>query len=377
MEAAGRLFQERGYHRVSMEEIAQRVGIRGPALYRHFRNKQDILAHVVLGQISVTASVVEAAANADGTSRTRFDKMTEDLARLVLTRDEAMLWRWERRNLAQADVSAYRARARQLEAAVASVVSGLRPEAPAADVELLSWAVLSVFAHSRGLRSSGSSGGHDAPAALLRRFAAEVVRVPLAEGGSAEGVPPIFRAGGRRERIIEAATQLFADRGFVEVSMEDIAAESDAALATIYQNFDSKGALLAVILRRAMAGLNYTVTHRLAGLVSPESRLAALLGLYVELALGPHGRTFGIFDQEVVMLGEGEREDLLVSYRGHVDQWVAVLREVRPELGSAEARARVRSALGLAADIAQTPRLRARATLHQDLVALMSSLLRV
>ncbi|MGY4103638.1 TetR/AcrR family transcriptional regulator [Nocardia sp. R16R-3T] len=374
VEAASQLFQERGYHRVSMEDIAQRVGIRGPALYRHFRSKQDILARVVLEQISVTANVVEVAANVDGSPQERFDKMTEELARLVLARDEAMLWRWERRNLAEHDATAYRARARQLEAGVASVVAGLRPNASAADVELLAWAVLSVFAHSRGLRSSASSNGHEAPAVLLRRFAAAVVQVPLAEGGTTTEVPT-FRGRGRREQIIEAATQLFADRGFADVSMEDIAANSDAALATIYQYFDSKVALLAVILRRSITGLNYTMVHHLAGLKSPESELAGLLELYVSLALGPHGRAFGIFDEEVVMLSTEEREDLVLSYRGHVDQWVSVLREVRPELGNSEARARVRSALGMAADIVQTPRLRVRATLHQDLITLMTALL--
>lgn len=372
VEAAGQLFQERGYHRVSMEDIAQQVGIRGPALYRHFHNKQDILARVVLEQISVTTNVVEAAANLDGTAQDRFDKMTEDLARLVLTRDEAMLWRWERRNLSDDDVDAYRARARQLEAATASVVSGLRPDSTGADVELLSWAILSVFAHSRGLRSPS---GRDSSAALLRRFAAAVVRTPLTQGGSAEGLPT-YRAGGRREQIIEAATQLFAERGFVDVSMEDIGAESDAALATIYQYFDSKTALLWVILRRSIDGLNYAVAHRLAGLEGPEAELDALLQLYVDLALGPHGRTFSIFDEEVLMLSEDERNDLLEGYRGHIGQWVSVLREVRPELGSSEARARVRSALGLAADITQTPRLRVRTTLHQDLIGLMESVLR-
>lgn len=372
VEAAGQLFQEHGYHRVSMEDIAQRVGIRGPALYRHFRSKQDILARVVLEQISVTASVVETAANFEGSAQERFDMMTEDLARLVLARDEAMLWRWERRNLSENDVAAYRTRARQLKAAAALVISGLRPDATAADVELLSWAVLSVFGHSRGLRSSN---GRDSSAGLLRRFAAAVVQVPLKEGGVSEETPT-FRAGGRREQIIEAATRLFAARGFVDVSMEDVAAEADAALATIYQYFDSKLALLGVILRRSIEGLNYVVTHRLAGLPTPESELDALLDLYVELALGPHGRTFSIFDEEVRMLSEEERTDLLKGYRGHVGQWVSVLRETRPELGSSEARARVRTALGLAADITQTPRLRVRKTLHQDLVTLMTALLR-
>ena len=42
---AAELFSERGYHGVGLGEIASAAGITGPAIYRHFRNKQDILAH--------------------------------------------------------------------------------------------------------------------------------------------------------------------------------------------------------------------------------------------------------------------------------------------------------------------------------------------
>ena len=37
-----RLFSRRGYDAVSVEQIAQAVGIRAPSLYTHYRSKQDI-----------------------------------------------------------------------------------------------------------------------------------------------------------------------------------------------------------------------------------------------------------------------------------------------------------------------------------------------
>ena len=39
--AALRLFSRRGYDAVSVEQIAQAVGIRAPSLYKHFKGKQD------------------------------------------------------------------------------------------------------------------------------------------------------------------------------------------------------------------------------------------------------------------------------------------------------------------------------------------------
>lgn len=47
LQQAARLFARKGFRGVSLEEIASAVGISGPALYRHFSNKQAILAAVL------------------------------------------------------------------------------------------------------------------------------------------------------------------------------------------------------------------------------------------------------------------------------------------------------------------------------------------
>ena len=43
LDEAARLFDERGYHTTSMEDIAEAVGIRKPTLYHYFRSKVEIL----------------------------------------------------------------------------------------------------------------------------------------------------------------------------------------------------------------------------------------------------------------------------------------------------------------------------------------------
>ena len=45
-------FGRSGYHQVNMEDIASAVGITAGALYRHFPNKQEILAQVMLNTLS-------------------------------------------------------------------------------------------------------------------------------------------------------------------------------------------------------------------------------------------------------------------------------------------------------------------------------------
>jgi AcrR family transcriptional regulator len=47
--AAARLFAERGFRSVSIEDLGATVGISGPAVYRHFPNKEAILAELLEG----------------------------------------------------------------------------------------------------------------------------------------------------------------------------------------------------------------------------------------------------------------------------------------------------------------------------------------
>ncbi|MEU7815398.1 TetR/AcrR family transcriptional regulator [Pseudonocardia sp. NPDC049154] len=44
LEAAAELFRERGFHGAGMDELGIRAGLSGPALYRHFAGKNEILA---------------------------------------------------------------------------------------------------------------------------------------------------------------------------------------------------------------------------------------------------------------------------------------------------------------------------------------------
>ncbi|HEY2213587.1 MAG TPA: helix-turn-helix domain-containing protein, partial [Acidimicrobiales bacterium] len=47
LRAALNLFRERGYHGAGTNEIGAAVGMTGPAIYRHFANKDDLLVAAV------------------------------------------------------------------------------------------------------------------------------------------------------------------------------------------------------------------------------------------------------------------------------------------------------------------------------------------
>ncbi|MDL9979863.1 TetR/AcrR family transcriptional regulator [Microbacterium sp. ASV49] len=46
---AARLFADRGFSGVSLEDLGAAVGVSGPAVYRHFANKQALLGAILVG----------------------------------------------------------------------------------------------------------------------------------------------------------------------------------------------------------------------------------------------------------------------------------------------------------------------------------------
>jgi AcrR family transcriptional regulator len=48
MAVATKLFHERGYHATGIDDIGAAAGITGPAVYRHFKNKEEILERILI-----------------------------------------------------------------------------------------------------------------------------------------------------------------------------------------------------------------------------------------------------------------------------------------------------------------------------------------
>lgn len=75
--AAVALFHERGYHATGIDDIGAVAGITGPGIYRHFRNKEEILETLIhrrgeqiLAEVDrIVASDVEPAAALDALAR--------------------------------------------------------------------------------------------------------------------------------------------------------------------------------------------------------------------------------------------------------------------------------------------------------------------
>jgi AcrR family transcriptional regulator len=73
--------------------------------------------------------------------------------------------------------------------------------------------------------------------------------------GSKRGRPPKDLAGDVQTRILDAAQQLFLERGFRSTSIDEIAETAPASKPTIYAHFPGKEALFTAVVGRTIDGL--------------------------------------------------------------------------------------------------------------------------
>jgi AcrR family transcriptional regulator len=69
------------------------------------------------------------------------------------------------------------------------------------------------------------------------------------------GRPPKDRAGDVQVRILDAAQQLFLEKGYRSASIDDISEMAPASKPTIYAHFPGKEALFAAVVARTISGL--------------------------------------------------------------------------------------------------------------------------
>jgi AcrR family transcriptional regulator len=367
--AAATRFYQHGFQNVSIGTIAADVGITAGAIYRHFDNKQDLLAHTLVDVFDAsTADVVTAA------GRTELPTAISALAaRSAARRDLGVLWNRESRHL---DTAARREMFREFFTFVAGLtglIQSSRPELTPAQAELLTWAALA---------SLTSPSYHQTELAevslrrLLERMAMAIVTTELPTPGPdrGPGEPIGLRPSSRRETILAAATTLFASRGYGAVTLDDIGRAVGVTSTAVYRHFDSKSELLSATINRAAEPLHLGLTRALTGARSAEDGMLRALGSYVEFAI-EHHQLLGLLVSEVPNLPEPHRTTTVRAQQEYVAEWKRLLREARPELDARTATFLVHGTLTVVNDVARTRPLRARADVADNLTVLGHRLL--
>jgi AcrR family transcriptional regulator len=375
---AAELFCERGYEGVGINDIAAAAGVTGPALYRHFPDKQAVLARVLLSAIGDMERSTSAALPAlEQPSAEQAAKLLRALAAATVDRrDVAALWRWEGQHLSPADQREIGRRATALLTAWAGALLSLRPDLTPADAELLCWAALSVF---------GSVSVHHTTVPkrqfvqLLVSIAQQVLsaRLPALPDRPAPA-PPAPGAGPlpRREQLLTVAAGLFSRYGFHAVTMEAIGTAAGIAGPSVYRHFPAKSALLAAISRRATERLMLGAEQALRTSVNEPEALRRLAESYVAVLTGSPDLAVGLASGHTG-LAERDRAEHLRDQRDYIARWVSLLTAARPELSRPEARITAHAALTIANDLVRTRRVSSRPHLTSELVTLMTAALGV
>jgi AcrR family transcriptional regulator len=371
---AARLFTNHGYHNVSMDDVASAVGLTGPALYRHFRNKHEILAQAISEQLGAVEAVASRIAHSDLPPDERSATFLSELADLVLGRGEVLLWKRERRHLSEEAQDQFRLKLKEVLLLTAQALGLSEGDTSTSESELRAWSVLAIYASTSPTRRRLDNR---ATKQILQAMSQSVLQCEL-DGPvttSARSTRMLRRPPGRRERILATATRLFHAKSYRAVGIEEIAAESDIAIATLYQHFSGKAEVLHAVLNRGAEGLHYVTNHRLSTVTTQQDAVETISRTFIELALGPHQPILAILAADLIYLPEEAQDAIRISYDEYVDEWVVAILEVRPELSVPYARLLAQGSIGLITDLTQTRSLRGRPGIAEELQRLVTAVL--
>lgn len=351
VEAAGRLFSERGYHAASMEEIASGVGITAAALYRHFPNKYALFAECAHAMVDRLVGALDGLPP----EAAQEDVLTALIRVTVAHRASGGVYRWEARYLNREDRRLLRAKFGQVVGRVTEAVriteavrgtDAVRRENPLPDEQLRVVAALGAIGSITMHRTSIAQRRVEE---LLLTCAARVIATDL---GAAAGSPrpvalpalPVPRT--RRAQILAAAVPLFARDGFANVTNGQIAQAMGLAPSALYRHYPGKVDILAAACLQAAGLLAQAVDQSLHEVTDPRDAVAALAATYVAYSF-EHTALTSVAEAEFVGLPPELQRPLVLAQREHIAVWEQQLRLARPELDPRQARVLVHAGFGV------------------------------
>lgn len=339
VEAAGRLFSERGYHAASMEEIAAGVGITATALYRHFPNKYALFAECAHTMVDRLVGALDEMPP----EATPADVLTALIRVTLAHRASGGVYRWEARYLDREDRRLLRAKFGYV---VERVTEAVRREEPRSDEQLRVAAALGAIGSIAMHRTSIAQRRVEE---LLLACALRVIAtdpVPAVGSKSSVELPALPVPRSRRAEILAAAVPLFARDGFANVTNSQIAQAVGLAPSALYRHYPGKVDILAAACLQAAGLLAQAVDRSLQKVADPHDAVAALAATYVAYSF-EHTALTSVAEAEFVGLPADLQRPLVLAQREHIAVWEQQLRLARPELDPRQARVLVHAGFGV------------------------------
>jgi AcrR family transcriptional regulator len=349
--ASAEAFSGLGYHAVSMESIASRVGISATALYRHYPSKYDLFRDAVLalGEQLVECTAFADEAPADAGTLHRLVSALTDTA--LANRESGGLYRWEARYLRGDDQATLDQQVRTVNRRIQRPLMALRPELSSRQRWMLSSSMLSVI---------GSIVDHHAklPAIHIRAVLAEIAiamstaDVPDLSAAAASATQRRVRGvdASKYEALLTESVMLFNRQGYRDTTMEEIASAVGMPTSGIYRYFSGKNDILAAIYRRAADRLSSEASSILGLLGDPEEALTSLIDAYVKRSFA-HPELAYVYYTERANMSPADQKILRNLQRATVESWVRLVVAIRSDWTVGQARFAVHAAMALVIDV--------------------------
>jgi AcrR family transcriptional regulator len=352
--AALTLFAERGFYSVGIDEVGAAVGISGPAVYRHYATKNDVLAAALRYALTSVRDNIDAAVGQAITDDERLDAF---LAASVV----AVMDHWHETHLLYREVARVDANLTlhlmnewsEAERTWNLLVRRVRPELDRRDAGTVLIAVNGLLLGGAPVEPAPGRSRH---VDLLSRSARAIVESyeptdrARRGGNDRGGVVGSFLS--RREVLFASAVRLFLERGYDGVGMADIGASDGVTGSAVYRHFATKAEVLGVILNRAPELLAAASADALSHARNPRDALTGLIDRHVAVTMA-HGDLITLFLNDVRYLPLEEFPSAVRAHRAYVDDWMRVVRALRPDLQPSDVRVLVNASHSLVAAVAR------------------------
>ena len=119
-----------------------------------------------------------------------------------------------------------------------------------------------------------------------------------------------------RDRLVHAAVELFATRGFQAIGLRDLAGHLGLQAGSLYHHIENKQCLLFELIESALSDLLLTTRRRLKGARTPAERVRRFVQAFVNFTLHEHDRLI-LVTREFVNLNEEQQRHADQSKRAH------------------------------------------------------------
>ncbi|BBZ39774.1 TetR/AcrR family transcriptional regulator [Mycobacterium conspicuum] len=377
LEQAVGLFIDRGFHSVKLEDIAEAAGVTARALYRHYDNKQALLAEAIrTGQDQYQSARRLTDGQAEPTPRPLNAELPDLIAAAVASRALTVLWQREARYLNDDDRAEVR---RRINAIVAGMrdnvnleVSGLSPQ----HSELRAWAVSSTLTslgrHNLTLPADELKDRlyQACMAAARTPPASELKPLPAAAASRAEeGV--LFS---RYETLLAAGARLFRAQGYPAVSTSEIGKGAGIAGPGLYRSFPSKQAILDALIRRLDEWRSLECIRALRANHPAAQRLRGLVEGHVRISLEAPDLV-AVCVTELSYASSEVREGYVRNQSDRETLWIGLIEKLVPSSSAAQARLLVAAAISFIEDVARTWHLTRYAGVEDEITDIAMSIL--